>query len=190
LGALATLLETKKQNDLFPNVDFPPEYNTAVLKAAYLFSYLTCAYLFTLVRDKLIVRCYLITHAHLDHTLSLILLSGSVPPRPSIARHPQPPIPPKPAGIPKANKKATNDAKTCVPVFGTKETLDRLSSAYGGGLWPELGHWANWRVTEEPKLPEGRTRSKKRKVEVSPVKGGDGIPPNTCGVALTPYVLC
>lgn len=40
LGALATLLETK-QKEMFPNLDFPKDYNTAVLKAAYIFSYLT-----------------------------------------------------------------------------------------------------------------------------------------------------
>jgi hypothetical protein len=26
---------------MFPNIDYPPEYNTAILKAAYIFSYLT-----------------------------------------------------------------------------------------------------------------------------------------------------
>ena len=40
LGALATLLETR-QEEMFPNVDFPENYTTAVFKAAYIFSYLT-----------------------------------------------------------------------------------------------------------------------------------------------------
>lgn len=89
--------------------------------------------------------------------------------------------------------KAKNEAKAVVPVFGTKETLERLSSAYGGGLWPELGHWASWQVTErkqqEDKKEEdqkegGRTRSKKRKAAVLV----EDVQPSTsaCGVALTP----
>lgn len=40
LGALAALLETR-QDEMFPNITFPDDYNTAVLKAAYIFSYLT-----------------------------------------------------------------------------------------------------------------------------------------------------
>jgi len=40
LGALAALLETKEK-EMFPEVKFPAEYNTAIFKAAYLFSYLT-----------------------------------------------------------------------------------------------------------------------------------------------------
>jgi hypothetical protein len=132
-------------------------------------------------------RCYLVTHAHLDHTLSLIMLSGSVPPRPTIAKHPQPPIPPNiPLDLtlpPKGKGRAKNEAKAVVPVFGTRETLERLASAYGGGLWPELGHWASWRVTER-KEDEGKTRSRKRKAAVLAEK----VEPSTsaCGVALTP----
>lgn len=149
-----------------------------------------------ILTTKLMNRCYLITHAHLDHTLSLIMLSGSVPPRPTIAKHPQPPIPPSipidTALPPKGKGKAKNEAKAVVPVFGTKETLERLSSAYGGGLWPELGHWASWQVTErkQPEIKkeegEGKTRSKKRKATVLVEK----VEPATsaCGVALTPYV--
>lgn len=40
LGALATLLESHEK-DMFPNIEFPPNYNTAVFKASYIFSYLT-----------------------------------------------------------------------------------------------------------------------------------------------------
>ena len=138
-------------------------------------------------QPELMNRCYLITHAHLDHTLSLIMLSGSVPPRPTIAKHPQPPIPPKfpiDFALPYEGKgKAKNEAKSVVPVFGTRETLERLASAYGGGLWPELGHWASWRVTER-KEDEGKTRSRKRKAAVLV----ENVEPSTsaCGVALTP----
>ncbi|RYF46046.1 MAG: hypothetical protein EOO38_14880, partial [Cytophagaceae bacterium] len=73
---------------------------------------------------KLMIRCYLVTHAHLDHVLSLIMLSGSVPPRPKIAKHSQPPIPPTipiDTRLPPLTKgKAKNEAKAVVPVFGTK----------------------------------------------------------------------
>jgi hypothetical protein len=40
LGALAALLEVREK-EMFPDVKFPDNYNTAVLKAAYIFSYLT-----------------------------------------------------------------------------------------------------------------------------------------------------
>jgi hypothetical protein len=119
-------------------------------------------------QPRLTSRCYLVTHAHLDHTLSLIMLSGSVPPRPTIAKHPQPPIPPNiPLDLtlpPKGKGKAKNEAKAV-------------------GLWPELGHWASWRVTER-KEDEGKTRSRKRKAAVLVEK----VEPSTsaCGVALTP----
>ena len=139
---------------------------------------------------QLINRCYLVTHAHLDHTLSLILLSGSVPPRPEIASHPQPPIPPSATDTKvtyRSKVKAKNEAKTCVPVFGTKETLERLSSAYGGGLWPELGHWANWQSDPDRKQTQGRTRGRKRKALDLVDEDKDSIK-NSCGVALTPYV--
>jgi hypothetical protein len=61
--------------------------------------------------------------------------------------------------------------------------------AYGGGLWPELGHWAHWQVGEVkpvgPLAPFGRDRRKKRKVE-SNVAVDDQTAANACGVALTP----
>lgn len=139
---------------------------------------------------QLTSRCYLVTHAHLDHTLSLILLSGSVPPRPEIASHPQPPIPPSATDTKvtyKSKGKAKNEAKTCVPVFGTKETLERLASAYGGGLWPELGHWANWQSDPDRKQTQGRTRGRKRKALDLVDEEKDSIK-NSCGVALTPCV--
>lgn len=73
-------------------------------------------------------RCYLITHAHLDHAMSLIMLSGSVPPRHFPEGTEDETVPPVPSRI---------------PVYGTKATLDNLAEAYGGGLWPELGQWAS-----------------------------------------------
>lgn len=145
--------------------------------------------------DVLTGSCYLVTHAHLDHTLSLILLSGSVPPRPTLVTHPQPPLYPtgKLEKIEQevqdkeaAGRRAKNNPKAIVPVFGTQETLDRLSMAYGGGLWPELGHWAHWQVGNvKPVGPIARERRKKRKIDKN-VTLDEQPPANTCGVALTP----
>jgi hypothetical protein len=42
LGALVSLLEHRDASSLFPNLEFPATHNTAVLRAAYVFSYLTC----------------------------------------------------------------------------------------------------------------------------------------------------
>lgn len=124
-------------------------------------------------------RCYLITHAHLDHTLSLIMLSGSVPPRPPIAAYAQPPITPiSDQGVdePKHGRER-NAPQARVPVFGTKETLERLSLAYGGGLWPELGQWA-----PDSQHSAGRVGTRKRrKVQKEPHAKTDG-----CGVVLSP----
>lgn len=88
--------------------------------------------------------CYLITHAHLDHAIGLILLSGSVPARP-------PPV------VPGGAKLLANDGASAtpsrIPVYALRETLDNLAAAYGGGLWPELGEWA-------PEPERGRKRRK------------------------------
>ena len=115
------------------------------------------------------------------------MLSGSVPPRPTVAKHAQPPIPPKipvELELPYEGKgKAKNIAKAVVPVFGTRETLERLGPAYGGGLWPELGHWASWKVTENEQQ-DGKTRSRKRKAAVLVEKVAPAT--SACGVALTP----
>jgi hypothetical protein len=99
------------------------------------------------------------------------MMSGSVPPRPSVIEHPQPPL--GSADHTDDVKPESNAPQARVPVYGTKETLERLLSAYGGGLWPELGHWAS---TEE----ESGGRAKRRRL-VKP-KTTDG-----CGVVLTPY---
>ncbi|RXK39903.1 hypothetical protein M231_02837 [Tremella mesenterica] len=81
LGALVSLFREKDPSDMFPDLVFPSTHNTPVLKAAYVFSFL---------------ECYLITHAHLDHNLSLILLSGSVPSRIPPPSHPITPLSPLP----------------------------------------------------------------------------------------------
>ena len=97
-------------------------------------------------------RCYLITHAHLDHCHSLILLSGSVPPRPAASPSTNPLL------TPPMTAKALGETPPPIlprpPVYGTRKTLERLAAAYGGGLWPELGTWA----------PEDAARGKRRKL--------------------------
>jgi Cft2 family RNA processing exonuclease len=108
-------------------------------------------------------RCYLVTHAHLDHVLSLILLSGSLP-RP-ISTPPQP------------------NLRT--PVYATKETLSRLSLAYKGDLWPELAIWDE----TEPVIVE-TSRKRRRTDKVRKVVQGRAHPDVTgCGVVFCPYVL-
>jgi hypothetical protein len=41
IGALTNLLKAQPVEELFPNVDFPETHNTPILKAAYIFSFLT-----------------------------------------------------------------------------------------------------------------------------------------------------
>ncbi|BEJ16385.1 hypothetical protein CspHIS471_0509900 [Cutaneotrichosporon sp. HIS471] len=148
IGALTNLLRMHAAEELFPNVDFPETHNSPILKAAYIFSFLSC---------------YLITHAHLDHAVSLILLSGSVPSKQRrisrlLFNHDHvnaseatadDTVPPVPARI---------------PVYATQETLDNLAAAYGGGLWPELGAWA----TAEELMHSGR-RKRRRTQELTGV---------------------
>lgn len=157
LGALSLILSPPgSAKRVFPQLSFPQDYNTPVLKAAYIFSFLSC---------------YLITHAHLDHTLSLIMLTGSIPPRPNL--HPQPPqakspleseTESRPSRQSQKNKapQASNgpsgeeDVKAKPPrppIYATRDTLERLAGAYGGGLWPELGTWA----APAPSASEGTT---------------------------------
>nr|XP_018262741.1 uncharacterized protein I303_04221 [Kwoniella dejecticola CBS 10117]OBR84899.1 hypothetical protein I303_04221 [Kwoniella dejecticola CBS 10117] len=132
LGALASILSNTPPSTLFPGLTFPPAYNTPVLQAAHVFSFLAC---------------YLITHAHLDHVGSLIMLSGSVPPKHS--EHTQPPTTALPTPSTASTSAAAGHAdpeKKKVPhprphVYGTRKTLEQLSQAYQGGLWPELGSW-------------------------------------------------
>lgn len=84
------------------------------------------------------------------------MLSGSVPPRPTRAE------------IQSGSAiKAPKDTR--IPVYGMRPTLEKLSAAYAGGLWPELGAWA----AEPERGRSGRLR-KRRKV--------DGEPDDDCGV--------
>jgi hypothetical protein len=172
---------------MFPDVNFPSEYSTTILKAAYLFAHLTFVTHRPSNEDKgLISRCYLITHAHLDHALSLILLSGSLPPRPSRTSPGQATSEPsrdsetKTSTTSSEKGKAGNGTNDSVPVFGTRETLEKLAMAYGGGLWPELGHWH----AGEQSVPRASTRGKKRKVDV--VEEIEVPPKEKIGVVLTP----
>ncbi|ORX35621.1 cyclic-AMP phosphodiesterase [Kockovaella imperatae] len=133
LGALTELIDRHGSSSLFPSTHFPPTHHTALLKAAYIFSYLSC---------------YLITHAHLDHVQSLILFSGSMPPRgqPPDASILSPPLTSKAHS---SDDDASSDKDDATPapsrmpvrVLGAKPTLDRLSLAYGGELWPEIADW-------------------------------------------------
>ncbi|TXT09009.1 hypothetical protein VHUM_02483 [Vanrija humicola] len=140
IGALANLLKTQSPASLFPTVVFPETHTTPVLQAAYIFSFLTC---------------YLITHAHLDHAASLIMMSGSVPPR---IREP---YPSGHAHTPSSG--TTPPIDICpprrIPVYARRETLDKLASAYGGGLWPELSTWASGQD------PSNGGKRKRRRVE-------------------------
>ncbi|OCF38678.1 hypothetical protein I317_07529 [Kwoniella heveanensis CBS 569] len=144
LGALASILEHKTPSVLFPKLEFPKTHNTALLQAAHVFS---------------LLACYLITHAHLDHVGSLIMLSGSVPPKNiehtqapnSTLRHENSPD----------TTPAPHDTHPRPHVYGTRKTLEQLSQAYQGGLWPELGSWVPDREGEENDAESSRKRRKK-----------------------------
>ncbi|TYJ54479.1 hypothetical protein B9479_004899 [Cryptococcus floricola] len=155
LGALATLLSTRKAKDLFPGVVFPRGINTPLLKASYIFSFLSS---------------YVITHSHMDHVLSLVMLTGSFPclaPEPTSAptQKSDPSLPSLPASSPKPP----------TTVYGTKGTLKRFSMAYKGALWPELADFdPNSQEANDPEpisdmlwdyAIEGGDRQKKRKLE-------------------------
>ncbi|WWD03318.1 hypothetical protein V865_001369 [Kwoniella europaea PYCC6329] len=161
LGALASILSNPitSSSNLFPDLQFPKNYNTPLLQAAHVFSFLAC---------------YLITHAHLDHVGSLIMLSGSVPPK--SAQHTQPPTDTNNASPHKSNNqtKAATAAAATHPkphVYGTRKTLEQLSQAYQGGLWPELGSWVPDREGDRPHH-SGR---KKRKIDGAGDSGKNGL---------------
>lgn len=63
--------------------------------------------------------------------MSLIVLSGSVPPRDQTACKS------------KAEQKNTDASPlpSRIPVYATRDTLKNLQQAYAGGLWPELANW-------------------------------------------------
>ncbi|EJF62453.1 cyclic-AMP phosphodiesterase [Dichomitus squalens LYAD-421 SS1] len=58
------------------------------------------------------IRCYLVTHAHLDHVNGMVLSAGC----------------------------GTGPAKL---VYGTKETLQGISTIFSGEVWPKLASWAD-----------------------------------------------
>ncbi|WVQ77839.1 hypothetical protein IAR50_007536 [Cryptococcus sp. DSM 104548] len=155
LGALATLLSTRKAKDLFPGVVFPREYNTPLLKASYIFSFLSS---------------YVITHSHMDHVLSLVMLTGSFP---HIAPEPIPNPAPQPDTSPPPST-SVSSSKPPTTVYGTKGTLKRFSMAYKGALWPELADFepASREMDDAELIPgmvwdyvlEGGDGQKKRKV--------------------------
>ena len=72
------------------------------------------------------------------------MLTGSVPTRVPRLSHPQPPLSAILEGSPPDVRRgpAKGPSIPRPPVYGTRETLERLAAAYGGGLWPELGSWA------------------------------------------------
>ncbi|KAJ9091378.1 hypothetical protein QFC21_007233 [Naganishia friedmannii] len=107
-----------EEGTLFPGLSWPDDYQTPVLKAAWLFSHLTS---------------YLVTHAHFDHTLSLVLATGSLPT----------PLTP-------TTDNSTDIERTCPsahsarrPVYASLNTLRKLEKVYQGDVWPELGCWSD-----------------------------------------------
>lgn len=122
------------------------------------------------------------------------MLSGSIPPRPRLAEHYQAPLitpvissnaESQPAATPVAHpySSSANDAAPPPntlprpPVYGTRETLQRLAEAYDGGLWPELGCWSKDAKAEDEDKEEVGRKAKRRKTgkraEV-PQNGKDG----------------
>jgi hypothetical protein len=85
------------------------------------------------------IRCYLVTHAHLDHVLSLILATGSLPPR----QHPLYPY------LRNSSYGGTPIAPVRMPIYAQRPVLNRLSTAFRGDIWPELGDWAGDGETSE-----------------------------------------
>ncbi|KAJ9111703.1 hypothetical protein QFC19_001063 [Naganishia cerealis] len=107
-----------EEETLFPGLRWPEDYQTPVLKAAWLFSHLTS---------------YLITHAHFDHTLSLVLSTGSLPNPPSPAIY-----------DPLVNDRtypSTHSGRR--PIYASLSTLEKLQKVYHGDVWPELGCWSD-----------------------------------------------
>ncbi|WVQ80159.1 hypothetical protein IAT38_002264 [Cryptococcus sp. DSM 104549] len=151
LGALSSLLTTQAAASMFPTLTFPPDYNTPVLQAAYVFSFLTC---------------YLITHAHLDHVQSLIMLTGSFPRRAPPARQSSDSLTP---AIP-----VTPSPSPCPPVYGTRKTLEKLAVAYGGDIWPELAVWSSDQAADEGAT--GRRKRRKVGAKQDPIKSPSPLP--------------
>lgn len=76
----------------------------------------------------------MITHAHFDHTLSLVLATGSLP-NPLNTSHKD-----DPADIDRTCP-STHSARR--PVYASLSTLEKLEKVYQGDVWPELGCWSD-----------------------------------------------
>lgn len=70
--------------------------------------------------------CQLITHAHFDHILAMVLATGSLPPRS---------LPPYPPGS------LPSDKPVRIQVYAQRNVLEKISTVYDGEVWPELGAW-------------------------------------------------
>jgi hypothetical protein len=122
----------------------------------------------------------------MDHCLSLIMLSGSVPPR-LLPYHQTPPTPP-PTSTGSTHILKVTPAPPRPPIYGTKKTLDRLAKAYHGELWPELGMWAEERLGEDTDSKKSSSKGyskgkgKRKRGEGEEATGG-------AGVLFSPYVF-
>jgi hypothetical protein len=77
---------------------------------------------------------YLITHAHFDHTLSLVLATGSLP---------NPLTPPATDNPAEINRTCPSVHSARRPVYASLGTLEKLDKVYQGDVWPELGCWSD-----------------------------------------------
>lgn len=106
---------------LFPTYAFPTSHDTPLLQASHIFSHLSA---------------YILSHAHLDHAVSLVIASGSLP---SELEDPET----EDEIEPTRRSKSPDGRRLRTPVFGTQTTLEKLQSVYHGDLWPELGKWSD-----------------------------------------------
>lgn len=142
---------------LFDDVAFPPGVDTPILKAAFLFGYLTA---------------YVITHAHLDHMASMIIHTGSLS-CPRTACVTTAATGPNGGGSSSGNGSAgggdvsntpqgqvVEHALGRIPIYASKHTLEGLDKVYNGETWPALAVWS----TSQPTTTTTTTGSKKNAV--------------------------
>lgn len=113
---------------LFDDVVFPPGVDTPILKAAYLFGYLTA---------------YVITHAHLDHLASMIIHTGSL----SCSRATTCAKASSSGGGGGGAFAAREDGDeplvpTRIPIYASTHTLQGIDKVYNGETWPALAAWS------------------------------------------------
>lgn len=101
-----------EEGSMFPGMQWPAECVSPLLKAGWFFS---------------LLACQLITHAHFDHILAMVLATGSLPPRS---------LPPYPPGS------LPSDKPVRIQVYAQRNVLEKISTVYDGEVWPELGAWA------------------------------------------------